>query len=111
MKAPLAIRWCATLVATACVALPVASTAHGSYAASRPGFTGGRTSSGTPARPADKYGCHTVKLISAAHLDGFHYKPRIDKELLAQHCSGLIGMSGCLKGEIAARWRLLTNLR
>ncbi|MFL6583846.1 MAG: DNA polymerase III subunit alpha [Chthoniobacterales bacterium] len=41
-----------------------------------------------------------VKLISAAHLDGFHYKPRIDKELLAQHCSGLIGMSGCLKGEI-----------
>ena len=29
-----------------------------------------------------------------------HYKPRIDKELLAAHCEGLIGMSACLKGEI-----------
>jgi len=41
-----------------------------------------------------------VKLISAAHLDGFHYRPRIDKELLAAHSDGLIGMSACLKGEI-----------
>jgi DNA polymerase-3 subunit alpha len=41
-----------------------------------------------------------VKLISTAHLDGMHYKPRIDKELLASHSAGLIGMSGCLKGEI-----------
>src|SRR5205814_10064138 len=41
-----------------------------------------------------------VKLISTAHLDGFHYKPRIDKELLAKHSEGLIGMSACLKGEI-----------
>ncbi|MEP6686300.1 MAG: PHP domain-containing protein, partial [Verrucomicrobiota bacterium] len=41
-----------------------------------------------------------VKLISAAHLDGFHYRPRIDKELLARHSEGLIGMSACLKGEI-----------
>jgi DNA polymerase-3 subunit alpha len=41
-----------------------------------------------------------VKLISAAHLDGFHYKPRIDKELLAARSAGLIGLSGCLKGEI-----------
>src|SRR6195256_3102346 len=41
-----------------------------------------------------------VKLISAAHLDGFHYKPRIDKELLSAHAIGLIGMSACLKGEI-----------
>ncbi len=41
-----------------------------------------------------------VKLISTAHLDGFHYKPRIDKELLAAHAQGLIGMSACLKGEI-----------
>jgi DNA polymerase III subunit alpha len=41
-----------------------------------------------------------VKLISKAHLDGFHYKPRIDKELLAAHSAGLIGLSGCLKGEI-----------
>jgi DNA polymerase-3 subunit alpha len=41
-----------------------------------------------------------VKLISTAHLDGFHYKPRIDKELLAPRATGLIGLSGCLKGEI-----------
>jgi len=41
-----------------------------------------------------------VKMISIAHLDGFHYKPRIDKELLAKHSNGLIGLSGCLKGEI-----------
>jgi DNA polymerase-3 subunit alpha len=41
-----------------------------------------------------------VKMISTAHLDGFHYKPRIDKELLAKHSAGLIGLSGCLKGEI-----------
>ena len=41
-----------------------------------------------------------VKLISTAHLDGFHYKPRIDKELLAARSTGLIGLSGCLKGEI-----------
>ncbi len=41
-----------------------------------------------------------VKLVSAAHLDGMYYKPRIDKELLAAHASGLIGLSGCLKGEI-----------
>jgi DNA polymerase-3 subunit alpha len=41
-----------------------------------------------------------VKLITTAHLDGFHYAPRIDKELLAQHSEGLIGLSGCLAGEI-----------
>ena len=41
-----------------------------------------------------------VKLISTAHLDGFHYRPRIDKELLEQHKEGLIGLSGCLAGEV-----------
>ena len=41
-----------------------------------------------------------VKLLTAAHLDGFHYAPRIDKELLAAHSAGLIGLSGCLAGEI-----------
>ena len=42
-----------------------------------------------------------IKLISTAHLDGMYYKPRIDKELLATHSAGLLGMSACLKGEIA----------
>src|SRR5881394_826259 len=41
-----------------------------------------------------------VKLVTAAHLDGFHYAPRIDKEMLALHSDGLIGLSGCLAGEI-----------
>ena len=41
-----------------------------------------------------------VSLMTTAHLEGMHYKPRIDKELLAQHATGLIGMSACLKGEI-----------
>ncbi len=43
-----------------------------------------------------------IKLVSAAHLEGFYYKPRIDKELLARHAKGLIGLSGCLKGEISS---------
>jgi DNA polymerase-3 subunit alpha len=41
-----------------------------------------------------------VKLVTAAHLDGFHYAPRMDKELLAARSAGLIGLSGCLAGEI-----------
>ncbi|HKS31861.1 MAG TPA: DNA polymerase III subunit alpha, partial [Chthoniobacterales bacterium] len=41
-----------------------------------------------------------VKLISAAHLDGFYYRPRIDKTLLAAHADGLIGLSGCLASEV-----------
>ncbi len=41
-----------------------------------------------------------IKLTTAAHLDGYYYKPRIDKELLAQHSQGLIAMSGCLASEI-----------
>lgn len=40
------------------------------------------------------------RLISKAYLEGFYYRPRIDKELLATHAEGLIGLSGCLKGEI-----------
>src|SRR5260370_12747148 len=48
----------------------------------------------------DEIGYHNlIKLISTAHLDGFHYRPRIDKELLAQHSAGLIGLSGCLASE------------
>jgi DNA polymerase-3 subunit alpha len=40
------------------------------------------------------------KLASIAQLDGFYYKPRIDKEVLQAHSKGLIGMSACLHGEI-----------
>ena len=41
-----------------------------------------------------------IKLTTAAHLDGYYYKPRIDKQLLAEHGEGLIVMSGCLASEI-----------
>ncbi|MEO6183572.1 MAG: DNA polymerase III subunit alpha, partial [Verrucomicrobiota bacterium] len=41
-----------------------------------------------------------VKLATSAHLDGFYYKPRIDKEILAEHKEGLIALSGCLASEI-----------
>jgi DNA polymerase-3 subunit alpha len=41
-----------------------------------------------------------IKLVSAGFLDGFYYKPRVDKTLLAQHSKGLIALSACLKGDI-----------
>ncbi|MBU4419304.1 MAG: DNA polymerase III subunit alpha [Candidatus Omnitrophica bacterium] len=41
-----------------------------------------------------------MKLVSIGYLEGFYYRPRIDKEVLAQHSAGLIGLSACLKGEI-----------
>jgi DNA polymerase III subunit alpha len=41
-----------------------------------------------------------LRLTTAAHLDGYYYKPRIDKELLARHSAGLIGTSACLGGEV-----------
>lgn len=40
-------------------------------------------------------------LISKSHLEGYYYKPRIDHELLAEHSEGIIGLSACLKGEVA----------
>ncbi len=43
-----------------------------------------------------------VKLVSKGYLDGFYYKPRIDKELLREHSEGLIGLSACLNGEVSA---------
>src|SRR5579859_3902510 len=41
-----------------------------------------------------------IKLATAAHLEGYYYKPRIDKELLNAHKEGLIALSGCLASEI-----------
>ena len=42
-----------------------------------------------------------VRLVTAANLEGFYYKPRIDKELLARHSEGLIALSGCLASELS----------
>jgi DNA polymerase-3 subunit alpha len=47
-----------------------------------------------------------IKLVSAGYTEGFYYRPRIDKELLAQHSEGLIGLSSCLKGEVASALRV-----
>jgi DNA polymerase-3 subunit alpha len=41
-----------------------------------------------------------MKLVSMGYLEGFYYRPRIDKEILAQHSKGLIALSACLKGEV-----------
>jgi DNA polymerase-3 subunit alpha len=42
-----------------------------------------------------------VKLVTDAHLDGYYYKPRIDKEVFAKHSEGLIALSGCLASELS----------
>ncbi|HSB04354.1 MAG TPA: DNA polymerase III subunit alpha, partial [Thermodesulfobacteriota bacterium] len=44
-----------------------------------------------------------LKLVSLAHIEGFYYKPRVDKELLNRYHEGLIALSGCMKGEVAVR--------
>ncbi|MEX2270388.1 MAG: DNA polymerase III subunit alpha [Vicinamibacterales bacterium] len=69
-----------------------------------------RTKSGTPGETANHLvllaetneGFHNlIKLVSSGYTEGFYYKPRIDKALLARHAAGLIGLSSCLKGEVA----------
>ncbi len=42
-----------------------------------------------------------IQLTTKAHLEGFYYRPRVDKELLEQHRQGLVALSACLSGEIA----------
>src|SRR3989338_3338237 len=42
-----------------------------------------------------------VTLITKSHLEGFYYKPRIDKEILELHKEGLIVLSGCFSGEVS----------
>ncbi len=41
-----------------------------------------------------------MQLVSSGYLDGFYYKPRIDKDLLSRHSEGLIALSACLRGDI-----------
>ncbi len=43
-----------------------------------------------------------LKIVSAAHVEGFYYKPRVDKNLLRKHSKGLIALSSCLQGEVSA---------
>ena len=46
-----------------------------------------------------------MKLITAGWLDGYYYRPRVDKEILAEHAAGLIGFSGCLAGEVCTAFK------
>lgn len=46
------------------------------------------------------------KLSSKAWLEGYYFKPRMDREILSQHASGLIATTGCVSGEIQTRLRL-----
>src|SRR5829696_5721341 len=73
-----------------------------------------RDKSGTPGETAnhlvliaenEKGFKNLIKLVSSGYTEGFYYKPRIDKQLLAQHAEGLIGLSSCLKGEVASEIR------
>ena len=47
-----------------------------------------------------------IKLVTLANLEGYYYKPRMDKEILRKYSAGLICLSGCLGGELS---RALTN--
>ncbi|MBD3335721.1 MAG: DNA polymerase III subunit alpha [Candidatus Eisenbacteria bacterium] len=46
-----------------------------------------------------------LRLSSRSFLEGFYYKPRVDRELLRDHSQGLVALSGCLAGEINQRLR------
>lgn len=41
-----------------------------------------------------------LAIVTAAHLEGFYYKPRVDKALLKKHAKGIVALSGCMSGEI-----------
>ncbi|MDQ7092574.1 DNA polymerase III subunit alpha [Desulfosporosinus sp. PR] len=42
-----------------------------------------------------------IRLVSMAHIEGFYYKPRVDKEILRKHSGGIIALSACLAGEVS----------
>ena len=53
---------------------------------------------------ADREGyVNLMRLCTVGQMEGMYYKPRIDKEILAEHSKGLIALSGCLQGEAASR--------
>jgi len=52
-----------------------------------------------------------LALTTASHLEGYYYKPRIDKQLLAKHAEGLIGTSACLGGRSSSAWGRATKPR
>jgi DNA polymerase-3 subunit alpha len=73
--------------------------AQGSHTERTPGRGSGSNHLVLLARNEDGYR-NLLKLTSKSYLDGFYYKPRIDKELLRKHSEGLICLSACLQGEV-----------
>jgi DNA polymerase-3 subunit alpha len=73
--------------------------AQGSHTERTPGRGSGSNHLVLLARNEDGYR-NLLKLTSRAYLEGFYYKPRVDKELLRKHSEGLICLSACLQGEI-----------
>jgi len=77
-----------------------------------PGSRFDRTKLGPDSNKVDKYSHMTllassnvgyanlVKLASLASLEGYYYKPRVDRELLSRYAEGIIGTSGCLGSEV-----------
>jgi DNA polymerase-3 subunit alpha len=41
-----------------------------------------------------------ISMVSDAHMEGYYYKPRVDRDLLARHSEGIVALSGCLRGEV-----------
>jgi len=65
-------------------------------------YSGGETSNHLILLVKDEAGYkNLMKLVSIGYQEGFYYKPRIDKNCLAEYSEGLIGLSACLKGEFA----------
>src|SRR6267378_1578230 len=62
------------------------------------------------ARTAAGY-ANLMKLVSKAYLEGYYYKPRVDRELLAQHADGLLVLSGCLNSEVSRLLSAADTLR
>jgi DNA polymerase-3 subunit alpha len=59
-----------------------------------------------PGESEEKYYHLTLlaeKLVSLAHLEGFYHRPRMDRQLLAEHAEGLICLSGCLSSEVGVQ--------
>jgi len=66
-------------------------------------YSGGETSNHLILLAKDEAGYRNLmKLVSAGYLEGFYYKPRIDKDILAHYSGGLIALSSCLKSEFSS---------
>ena len=65
-------------------------------------YAGGETSNHLILLVKDEIGyANLMKLVSIGYVEGFYYRPRVDKDALSKYSEGLIALSSCLKGEFA----------